>query len=834
MKKISQRNKQKTHMTDLLPDTHASMIKKYRPSPITHHPSLMKHKGMKPLLLLLHIVIASHVFSQKAELKGIITDASNNAPIPFANILVVGTQTGTSSDENGNFDILDLEPGFVQLQVSFIGYKTKISADVFVSKSNIPYIKIALEPVEEVLKEIVIIADPFEKKLEAPISMQNIGVKEIESNPGSNRDISRVIQSFPGVGSTPAYRNDVIIRGGGPSENRFFLDDVEIPVINHFSTQGASGGPVGIINADFIESVDFYSGSFPANKYNALSGIFDFKQKEGSRDKTNLQAALGASEAAFTIDGHWGNKTNYIFSVRRSYLQFLFAALELPFLPTFNDYQLKLKTNFDKKNQLTVISLGSLDHLDLNTDIKNPNSSQEYILAQIPINNQWSYTFGAVYKRFFDKGFSTFVLSRNMLNNVFYKYPDNNENMNKIQDYESSETENKFRYELTFRNKGIKYNVGVHAEYAKYYNATEQELFLNNQLQYIDYESSLDMFKFGFFGQATKRFLGKRFLVSAGFRLDGNDYNARTSNPFNQFSPRISFSFLLNNKITLNTGSGRYFQQAAYTTLGYRNRNGDLVNYSNTKYIGANHYNLGLEYKFSKSAIFSVEGFYKKYFNYPIDLNTGASLANQGADYSVSGAVPVAFKGKGKAAGFEILNRINHRTFTLLASYTFVESRFSDINDKMVASSWDSKHIFTLTGSKSLKNNWRVGFKWRYVGGLPYTPYDLNTSALVQAWNSVGRPLLDYSRLNTERFDAFHQLDIRIDKNIFFNRWTLMLYLDIQNVYNFKNKGRDYIIRGKNSDNSFILLNNNTEYKLQAIANKSGTILPTVGIMVKF
>ncbi|MBT6837427.1 MAG: TonB-dependent receptor, partial [Bacteroidetes bacterium] len=436
---------------------------------------------MKQLIILfLSILFSFALFAQNAQVKGKIIDASNNEPIGFSNVIVVGTAIGTTSDLDGNFIITGLKPGYLTLQASFIGYKSKLSEDILISNSNTPFIEIILEPSAQELSEFVIVADPFEKKQEAPLSMQRIGTKEIESNPGSNRDISKVIQSFPGVGSTPAFRNDVIIRGGGPSENRFFLDDIEIPVLNHFSTQGASGGPVGIINADFIQSVDFYAGSFPSGKYNALSGVLDFKLKEGNKDKTNLQATLGASETALTVDGPLGKKTSYIFSVRRSYLQFLFSAIGLPFLPTYNDYQLKLKTNFDIKNQLSIISLGSLDKLVLNDGIDDPDAAQEYILSQIPVNNQWSYTIGAVYKHFFDKGYHTFVLSRNMLNNEFYKYPNNDESLPRSFDYKSREIENKFRYEVTLREKGIKYNFGLSTEAAKYANATSQQIYFND------------------------------------------------------------------------------------------------------------------------------------------------------------------------------------------------------------------------------------------------------------------------------------------------------------------------------------------------------------------
>lgn len=810
---------------------------------------IMKHKFLNKLRrkinksvkmnrilhVLLFAIFPLTLFSQTAEIHGRVLELGSNQGVPFANVIVLGTQTGTVTDIDGEFVIKALEPGFINLQASFVGYKTKKSADILLTNSNIPFIEIFLEPSDNLLAEYEVKEDPFEKREESPLSMQSIGVKQIESNPGSNRDISRVIQSFPGVGSTPNFRNDVIIRGGGPSENRFFLDGVEIPVLNHFSTQGASGGPVGIINADFIQSVDFYSGSFPANKYNALSGVLDFKLKEGSKDKTNIQATLGASETALTIDGPIGEKTDYIFSVRRSYLQLLFSAIGLPFLPTYNDYQLKIKSNINKNNQLTIISIGSLDHLTLNTGIKDPDASQQYILSQIPINNQWSYTFGIVYKHFFKNGFHTFVFSRNRLNNEFYKYPDNDETQEKSLNYLSTEAENKLRYELYLSKGGIKYNFSLNTEYANYSNSTEQQVFLNNTLTDFAYNTKLNLLKYGLSAQASKSIFDSRLRLSLGFRMDAMNYNSTMANPLNQISPRVSFSYALDENTRINLGAGRYFQQPGYTTLGFRNNEGDLVNEENARYIGANHYNLGVEHRFSKAVLFSAEGFYKDYFQYPIDLITGASLANQGAEYSgVAGASEAVFQGKGKAIGFELLNRVNLNTFNLLASYTFVRSSFTDLNDNFISSSWDARHLLTITGTKDLPKNWRAGFKWRYVGGLPYTPYDLATSANIQAWNAIGQPYIDYSKLNTERFQAFHQLDIRIDKNYFFKKWTLMIYLDIQNAYNFKNKGLDYVIRERDLDGTFLTANNGSDYVLKSIANEGGTVLPSLGVMVKF
>lgn len=789
----------------------------------------------KTLITSVILLIATTIFAQNGQIKGKVSDIANNDPIPFANVVVDGTQIGATSDIDGNFIITGLQPGYINLRVSYVGYQTKISSDVLVSNNNVPFIEIKLVPSQIELEEVVIQVDYLSKKLEAPLSMQSIGVKEIEGNPGSNRDISRVIQSFPGVGSTPAFRNDLIIRGGGPNENRFFLDDVEIPILNHFSTQGASGGPVGIINADFIRTVDFYSGSFPADKYNNLSGVLDFKLKEGSKDKTNYQISIGASEAAFTIDGPIGKKTDYIFSVRRSYLQFLFSALGLPFLPTFSDYQFKVKIDLDAKNQISIISLGSLDHLELNTGIENPDPSQQYILAQTPVNDQWSYTIGGVYKHFFNKGFHTVVLSRNMLDNKFYKYPDNDESKDKVFDYKSQEAENKFRYEFNHLNNGWVYVLSSNLEYADYNNQTSRQVYLNDSLIDFQYETQLNLLKYGFSGQVSKTILNKRLLITLGLRADGNNYNTSMANLLNQLSPRLALSYSLTGHLSLNAGVGRYFQMPAYTTLGFRDNQGNLVNEDVAEYIGANHVNLGIEYRFNRPMIFSIEGFFKDYFQYPIDLITGASLANSGAEYSsVYGDSPVTFTGIGRAVGFEITQRVNFSDFTLLAAYTFVRSEFTDINNELIPSSWDSKHLFTITVAKQFKKNWRAGFKWRFVGPLPYTPYDMETSANINAWDANGGPYYDYDQLNTLRYESFNQLDIRVDKNYFFNKWSLMLYLDIQNILNFQFEGQDNIVREQNPDGSFITTNDGQDYVLKAIPNESGTILPTIGIRAKF
>ena len=791
-------------------------------------------KTLKIFILILFIPFA--VFAQKASLTGKVVYAVSNEPLPFVNIIVSGTNTGTTTDLDGNFILRGLTPGFIRLEASFIGYKQAISAEIEVSVANASTIEIKMEEQKEQIEEVVVKASPFRKTEESPVSLRTIGIGEIEKSPGANRDISKVIQSFPGVQSTPAFRNDIIIRGGGPSESRFYLDGVEVPFINHFATQGASGGPVGILNADFIREVNYYSGAFPANRGNALSGVLEFNQIDGNPDKANFQFTLGASEIAGTVDGPIGEKTTYVVSARRSYLKFLFGVLELPFLPTFNDLQFKVKTRIDKKNELTFVGLGSKDLFDLNLDIEDPDEQQEYILSQIPVNEQWSYTMGGVYKHFEKNSFQTLVVSRSHFNNSAVKYLENDDSSeeNKILDYSSEEMENKIRLENTSRFGDYKLNFGGNVDFANYKNVTQTQRFYGNEIVDISYTTDLNLVKWGFFGQISKNLFKERLTLSLGLRTDANNYSQSMNNMFKQFSPRFSASYSLTSELSLNFNTGRYYQLPSYTTLGFK-ENDILVNKENNlQYISVDHLIGGFEYRPTSTVLFSLEGFWKGYENYPFSVNDNISLANKGADFGVIGDEAVVSISNGRAYGAEFQTRINSQKGNLNLSYTLVRSEFDNAFGNYIPSSWDSKHLIALTGTRELKKDWRIGGRWRFVGGLPYTPWDLGKSAMVDVWNLTGGPSLDYSKLNAERYPAFHQLDVRVDKSFYLNKLTAKFYIDIQNLYNFQAEQQDIIIRQQDANGSYITTDNGTKYVLESIPSTTGTVLPTIGIILIF
>ena len=791
----------------------------------------MKKIALLSILLFLVVTAKAQINQlQLGAIQGKITDALSNAELQGVSVRIQGKTQGTVSDSSGNFILSKLKPGVYNIQFTFVGYKPFAEYDIVVINSKPSVVNASLEIDASLLDEIKINTPVFFKPVESPVSLRSIGSTEIKRNPGGNRDISKVIQSLPGVSAPVSFRNDIIIRGGAPNENRFYIDGVEIPNINHFATQGSSGGPVGLINVDFIREVDFYSGAFPANRGNTLSSVFEFKQKDGREDRLSTSLTAGSSDLAATFEGPLSPKTTFLSSYRYSYLQGLFKLIGLPFLPSYQDFQFKTKTKFNTKNELTVLGLGAIDRFKLNFG-SDPTEVNQYILQNVPVNSQDNYTVGANYKNFRDNGYSTFILSRNYLNNAAKKFQDNDESKIKILEYTSKEIENKFRFENYSRSGLYRINFGAGVESAVYNTNTLNVLPFNSDI----YISKLSFIKYGIFGQLSRSFDQGKLNLSLGLRADANTYSNKMNNLLNTFSPRFSASYNFTEKLSVNFNTGIYYQLPAYTVLGYRaETNGPLVNKA-VKYIRSDQVVLGLEYNTLANTRFTVEGFYKAYDNYPMIrvLGNEIPLANLGADFGVVGNKPVTGFTIGRSYGVEFLaqQKLNKSVYGIFA-LTLFNSEFQDKNKKYIQSSWNSRYIISMTGGKIFKRNWEIGAKFRLTGGSPYTPYDLASSSLKENFNVYPQGIQNYDRLNESRLRDFYQVDLRIDKKYPFRKFNLNIYLDIQNLTYNKYQQQPILVldqsaNGTPQDDPA----NPGRFKTKLLNNESGNILPTLGII---
>jgi hypothetical protein len=798
---------------------------------------------------------------------GKVVDATTNDPLPFASVVLQGASSGTATDLDGNYRLEGVPAGVHNVVVSFLGYTPVTVFEIETTPARPAVANAALSEAAIAVDAAEVVAESRATLEEAPLSVRSIGTNEIKRNPGGGRDISRALRSLPGVAAIPSFRNDIVIRGGAPNENRFYLDGIEIPNINHFATQGASGGPVGMINVDLVEGVDFYAGAFPAARGNALSSVMEFRFKDPRTDQWTANAVVGTSDLGVTLEGPTGENSSLIVSARRSYLQLLFEVIGLPFLPIYNDYQYKWTWRPDDRNAVTVLGLGALDDFELNLGLASDTSAQDYlnqvaILDVLPVSEQWNYMQGVKWDRYMDDGKWTFVMSRNMLNNTSYKHVDNDVNLPRTLDYVSQEIENKARAErMRSLDNGWKVSGGVSAEYAKYNNATRNVVYLPQVgPQEVAFGSDFKMAKYGAFAQASRALLQNRLTLSGGVRMDGaalvdvaegleRPENATAlTNPLDQFSPRVSASWSFAPGWTWNANTGIYHQLPAYTILGYAGMAADstsmtLTNWRDDVSFTTNRQVvMGVRRELaSRNAAVSVEGFYKGYVNSPASATSGVALANLGADFGVVGNEEVTFNAEGRAYGMEVLlqQRLFKGYYGLLA-YTLVRSEYINPGDDLllqtwVPSSWDNRHIVSFTGGKKWDSGWELGARVLFSGGLPYTPYDVNQSLLISNWDTFNAPIVNYDLLNTERNGAFHQVDVRLDRKWFFDTWSLDVFMDVQNLTGAAppQPAQLDVVRDPATGTPIPSTANPLSYDPRYISISSGAVLPAIGMIVE-
>ncbi|MGK7393038.1 MAG: TonB-dependent receptor [Candidatus Cyclobacteriaceae bacterium M3_2C_046] len=792
---------------------------------------------MRKLLQVCFIFISTFFFLaevwaiNEGKVIGYVLDNKTDEPLIGATVKINDTQLGSITNTEGFFEISDVPAKTYNITASYVGYKSLTKFNLVVRSGANPEVTFKLEESVSELEDVVVVANPFQKLEETPLSIQRLSREEVATYPGGNNDIARVVQSLPGVsGSVGGFRNDVIIRGGAPNENVYYLDGIEIPNINHFATQGSAGGPVGLLNVSFFEGVTLTASSFGAQYDNVLSGVLQFDQRKGNAREFKTNLRVGASETALTVEGplfkkkgEEESKTSFIASARRSYLQFLFQLLDLPILPDYWDYQYKLTHKINKYNEIYWTGVGSIDNFSINVP-EEYDEEQQATLEQVPVIKQWTTTSGISWKRKFkdNSGFLTTALSTNILNNDFKRYRDNINLLDPYFNNESQEWETKLRTNMSKFAGNWVINSGFDIQNADYSNTTNE--LINN----FNYNTDLNFFRYGFYGQASTKIWQEKFGLSAGFRMDGNTFTETGNQIYRTFSPRLSVSYALDplNKWTLNASAGRYYKLPPYTILGFANNNGEKVN-RNVDYIRSDHLVAGLEYLLSPSARITVEGFYKWYSNYPVSLISGVSLANLGGGFEVLGNEPVASIGNGRTYGIEFLLQQKYtKNFYGILAYTYYYSRFSGLDPEVfLPSVWDNRHLLTFTGGYKFPRNWEVGLRSRFLGQTPYAPLDLDATL-----TNYPAQVRDFNRLGEVRLDPFNQIDIRVDKKWNFTNFTLDLFLEFQNVLvsNIPSEPQYGLARDETGD----LIQPRQLTQIEDVDNSS--LLPIIGIVIDF
>ena len=774
-------------------------------------------------------VSVAHAF----DIRGRVIDAVSRLGLPYVAVVVQGaTEKGVATDSLGYFTIKNVKGGVARFEASCIGYSTVVTPEYLVSVST-PFIEIEMEESLASIEAVSVAPSPIARNIESPVSLRTIGVGDLERSAGANRDVARIVRTLPGVAFSPiGYRNDLIVRGGGPLENTFYIDGVEIPNINHFATQGASGGPVSILNADLIRQVNFYTGAFPVDKGNALSSVMDISLRDGNPDKQRFKATLGASEVAFSGSGHFDKRATYIFSVRQSYLQLLFKLLGLPFLPNYIDAQAKVRIRPSERYEITVLGLIGIDNMRLNLNEKG--EVNDYILSYIPKIEQETFTLGGVMKHFGGEHIQTLSVGYSFLANRNKKYIDNDESSEDNLRLRLRSNEGKAT--VRFENRSLlgKWRLREGAEVSLlHFFASSKQLVPSEVRAYFNYDTHLVFAGYALFFSADYRSLDERLTTSLGVRVDGASYSSKMAQPWRQLSPRASISYSLGKGFYLSGSTGLYYELPPLTALGFREDN-LLVNRA-LEYMRVFSSAVGAEYRMRESLAISLEGFYKLYSQVPLSIADSVPLTCKGNDYGVTGNEALLSTAQGQAYGAELSARWQiPNKLTLVGAFTLYWSEYrSDRHSSYIPSAWDNRWIANVSGTYDFPHRWSIGAQLSAIGGAPYTPYDEEQTSLKTYWDAVGRAALDYSRYNEGRLKPFVQLDIRVDKVWEFRRWSLGIYLDLENVTFSEITLPDALLSTGVIKNPSAPIAEQ-RYELKRIGQRNGTLIPTLGINAEF
>ncbi len=750
----------------------------------------MHKKVIFPVIILL-LILGTVVQSQtqtKGKISGVVIDAITKEPLIGVNVQVVGTELGAATDANGNFVIPAVPSGIIQLKLTYIGYQQVVKTDVMVMNARPAIINAEMQPKALELEEVSVSAGYFINEATSQPSLIALNREEIRRQPGGFEDVVRTVAALPGVSVNNAGgRNDLLVRGGGPSENLYVVNNIEVPNINHFGTQGTASGSLSFINLDFVQDVTFSSGGFGVEYGDKMSSVLELNLGEGRSDRIGGKALISATQYGLDVEGPLTTSGNFIFSARKSYLDLIFKAAGLPFVPVYTDLNLLMNYQPTAKDRIFILGLGAIDQIDRDTS----SEKNRVFNAGLLDNTQNQWIGGIDYRRSLSKGYLNVTLNSN---NFFYRFSQAGENQN---DY--------------FRSQAIEREVGLKV---KHFWALSPKLFVTSGFttKFLQNENTTTFADSIFDRNGRKiardilglppnlqeettsrklslfqewEWLGLPGVdVKLGLRAD---YFGLLQNPW-YIAPRFSMKYQLAPKFSLKMSSGLYYQSPSLVWL---------VNQNNRRLEALRNWMsvVGIEYFPRPDTRVSLEGYYKRYRNLPGGTNsgvndyivitsTGSGYGGREDDFQSFGYFDLVSRSSGRAYGAELYIEKKSSELPLYgqASISYGRSEYVPLNGKTYPGSFDQRWVFNLTGGYTPGNKWQFSARFRYFTGVPYTPVYRPKENPVQPGFIQNLP----QEYLAARLPAGHHLDLRVDRFFNFKSWTLILYLDVQNVYNYK------------------------------------------------
>jgi hypothetical protein len=722
-------------------------------------------------IILATALVGAALAQNNGMVTGKVLDATTMEPAPFANVIVLGTNYGDATDIEGTFEITNVPPGSYQVRASSVGYQAKTKTDVIVSNARPVELEFRLPSTAVELNEVTVTSDYFTSAPTEVNSVRTLGYEELRRSPGGFEDVLRAVAVLPGVAQADAGRNDLVVRGGAPSENLYLVDGVPVPNINHFGTQGATGGPTSYVNLDFVENVAFSTGGFPVVYGDKLSSTLRVDLREGRKDQWGGKATVAATQFGLNLEGPIGEKANVLFSIRRSYLDFIFKAADFGFVPEYYDLFLKATYEPSPENKFSFFTIGAYDVVNFFNDTEEQKLDNWRILG----TDQTQYFAAFTWRRLLDDGYVNSSVSR-----VYTDYDSRQDSFDvPIFRNQSLEVERTFKTELVYQFMEFsETHVGGSATLAR----ADNRIFFpsafvttfGETLPTNDIDETHDYLKWAAFANWTQTFAHK-LTVNLGARTDYFD----GIDDKQTFSPRASAAYRLSDLFTISASVGVYHQAPSYIWLADGDRNDDLKQIRATQYVG------GVAYRLREDSRVNVEAYVKDYADYPTSTlrpylalaNTGGGFGGPDDNYSAFGLEDLTPKAEGYSRGveFSAQKKLSELPFYGIMSVTLGETHFTALDGVERPGLYDQRVIVSASGGYQPNERWIFSAKFQFATGRPHTPY-----YAPNGWQKTSEYL-------SERLDPTHRLDLRVDRRWFFDWGTLIAFLDVQNVYNRNN-----------------------------------------------
>lgn len=724
-------------------------------------------------------IINAEPQNPKGNIKGKIIDLETQTPLPGANIIIKdlagensGLNRGTTSDEIGGYLFENLTAGTYIVSFSYLGYETSTKTDVIVKPGRTIFLNVELKASSVEMENVVVESGYFTEIENKPVSTVNFSSEEIRRAPGSAGDVSRILFGLPSLAKVNDQRNSLIVRGGSPVENSFYLDNIEIPNINHFPVQGSSDGPIGLLNVDFIEDVNFYSGGFSPIYGDKLSSIMELKYREGNKDKFAPQINMSLAGFGGAIEGPIGSNGNYMISLNKSYLDLILNEDETGgAMPNYGDAQGKIVYKIDDKNKISFIEIMSADQINL----KYENAIKTNVTNVYGKTNGITNTAGFNWQHIWGEG----GYSNTSISNTYTKYDVEyfeTKSQNLLTDNQSVENAVKFRnvnYLKMNKTNSIEFGVEASLFINKFdYLFGEWQDYYGNYTPELKVNDDMNSYKLALFGVEHMQ-LTDNLSLTFGARADYFDLTDALN-----ISPRASFMYKLTDNMTLTGSAGIFYQDIPNYFLSQNDKFKEL------KTPKATHYVLGISQNIGESAKLTVEAYYKNYDNFPIDPEQPKEfLFDQSSIVGIFlNHENLVDNGKAFSKGIEILfQKKLAKDFYGMAAASISKSRYRDFDGEWHDRIYDNQFNFTIEGGYVPSDDWEFSLRWIYAGGSPYTPFDSDASIA----NRKG--IYDLSKVNSGRLPDYHSLNIRADKRFYFEGSNLIVYLSIWNVYGREN-----------------------------------------------